>query len=168
MRCDTGGSGYISGKKNLKVPWTELALNPSAWIEPECYPSEFIWGDPSKITLDPSLELLDHWTKRRVDGLPPLIWNLACELLVNTDHHVEHVRNLPRTRAGRSRLSERNVDDDDEEEDFTAEMRKLIDAFPESSSPSPSPSPSLPIHTGMGRASSPGGYIASERVLLLF
>ncbi|KAH9031440.1 hypothetical protein EDB83DRAFT_2319252 [Lactarius deliciosus] len=33
---------YISGRKNVTVPWSKLSSDPPAWIEEECYPPGFL------------------------------------------------------------------------------------------------------------------------------
>jgi hypothetical protein len=105
-------------------------MDPSAWIEEECYPSGFQWADPSKIRVAQVFQLLDHWRQREKAGLTPLIWNPECDLLANGEQRSERIR----------RLRQSNLSSDhDEEEDFGTELNKISE-HPESHSSSP-PSP---------------------------
>jgi hypothetical protein len=130
-------SGFISGKKNAKIPWAKVSSNPTAWIHEECFPSGFQWADPSKIRVGQVFRLLDHWRQRQKDGHSPLIWNPSCELLADVDQLSQPVRNQQQTHAIDSNLNENNGASSDEEEDFAAELDKI----PHDPSESPSPQP---------------------------
>jgi hypothetical protein len=107
-------------------------MDPSAWIEEECYPSGFQWADPSKIRVAQVFRLLDHWRQREKAGLTPLIWNPECDLLVNGEQWSGRIQ--------RQRQSD-SSSDRDEEEDFDTELNKISE-HPESYSSSPPPPPS--------------------------
>jgi hypothetical protein len=136
----TYDSGFISGKKNAKIPWAKVSSNPTAWIGEECFPSGFQWADPSKIRVGQVFRLLDHWRQRQKDGLSPLIWNPTCELLADMDQLSRDVRNPQQTRTVDSHLTERDgSSSSDEEEDFAAELNKISNDTSDSESPSPQP-----------------------------
>jgi hypothetical protein len=144
-------SGFISGLRNPKIPWSMVSSNPTAWIREECYPTEFPWADPSKIRVGTLYKLLDHWRQRQNDGLTPLIWNPSCELLADGDQLLKNVRTQKRTYTGRPHSDESEDSDgtssDNEEEDLAAEMAKIFNESSESPSPSPSPPPFIqPSH----------------------
>lgn len=114
-------SGFVSGRKKAIVPWAKVKANPSAWILPECYPSSFMWGDPSHMTTDNVLLLLNHWTKREKAGQIPLIWNPSCELLADVGPQPTRVWNV-RSRTQIQRDPSPNAD---AEEDFRAELAAI-------------------------------------------
>ncbi|KAH8989762.1 hypothetical protein EDB86DRAFT_2831440 [Lactarius hatsudake] len=133
---------YISGRRNVTVPWSKLSSDPPAWIEEECYPPGFLWVDPSKLRLVQVFQLLEHWRQRKRDGLIPLIWNPSCELLANVDQPVPRLRNPQRTRRRSSNFNEPESDNDSEEEDFAKEIQGLhSSSVTPPLPPSPSPSP---------------------------
>jgi hypothetical protein len=111
-------------------------VNPTSWIEEECYLSGFQWGDPSKIKLDQVFELLDHWRQREDAGLTPLIWNRSCVLLADVELEPMHVPSWKR------RQSDSSSDRDSEEEDFGPELGRISENNSEANhSPSSSSSP---------------------------
>ncbi|KAI9439083.1 hypothetical protein H4582DRAFT_2075741 [Lactarius indigo] len=112
---------FISGKRNLTIPWAKLSTAPTAWIEEECYPPGFQWADPSKIRLDDVHDLLIYWRQRKEDGLTPLIWNPSCELLAEAEKTSEH---LPTQRRCQTPSTS---NPDEEEEDFARDLNKISD-----------------------------------------
>jgi hypothetical protein len=129
LLCYIYDSGFVSGKKKAKIPWSKVSGNPSAWISEECYPTGFQWVDPSKICVGQVFQLLDHWRQRQKGGLTPLIWNPTCELLIDVDQLSQHVRNQQQTQAGPSHSNEREDSNDtssDEEEDFASELDRIL------------------------------------------
>jgi hypothetical protein len=134
----------------VKIPWSKLSSDPSAWITPECFPPDFQWADPSKIRVGQVFRLLDHWRQRQKSGLAPLIWNPSCELLTDVDQLSQQVRNQRSTHTDHSVSDEREGRDgfssEDEEENFADELDKISNersVSSSSSSPSPAPSPHL-------------------------
>jgi hypothetical protein len=77
--------GFISGKPKVTIPWGRLCEDPSLWIRPECFPTDFPWGDPSKIRVGDVFRLLEHWEQRREQHLKPLIWASTCPILADVD-----------------------------------------------------------------------------------
>ena len=124
--------GFISGKKKAIIPWAKVAIDPTAWIEQECYPSGFKWADPSKIQVGQVFRLLDHWRQRQESGLTPLIWNPSCELLDGVEWWSEHIQ------------SRRDLESDgDSEENFASQMGRISENESEADhAQPPSPSPS--------------------------
>jgi hypothetical protein len=135
--------GFISGKKKAIIPWAKVTMNPSAWMHEECYPSGFLWADPSKIRVGQVFHLLDHWRQRKESGLTPLIWNSSCELLADVEHHSKDVRNRRQTQ------NDHSFDSDEEEENYANELAKISENDSESRSPPPTPSPH-PMERGLG------------------
>ena len=74
---------YVSGRKNIRIPWGQISDDPSSWIESECVPDGFQWADPSKIRVRDILILFEHWRERKRQHLSPLIWVATCPLLRN-------------------------------------------------------------------------------------
>jgi hypothetical protein len=83
-------SGYVSGRKQMRISWTWLCANPSAWIMPECAPDGFTWADPSKICIGDIHQLLEHWRERKRHRLNPLIWVKSCPVFKDTDLLLDH------------------------------------------------------------------------------
>jgi hypothetical protein len=143
--------GFISGKKKAIIPWAKVAMDPTAWIDEECYPPGFQWADPSKIQVGQVFHLLDHWRQREESGLTPFIWNPSCELLKDVKQRSEHIR------------SRRNPepDSDSEEEDLVSQLGMISENDSESdhgNPPSPSPHPSQRV------PGSPEPYEAEDTV----
>jgi hypothetical protein len=131
--------GFISGKKKAIIPWAKVSMDPTSWINEECYPSGFQWADPSKIRVGQVFDLLGHWRQREAAGLSPLIWNHTCDLLADVE---------PRSTCAQDRRQRPSDEDDSEEEDFGNELRQISETDSEvHHSPSPHWSPSLdPTH----------------------
>jgi hypothetical protein len=126
--------GFISGKRKAIIPWAKVAMDPTAWIDEECYPTGFQWADPSKIQVGQVFHLLEHWRQREESGLIPLIWNPSCGLLADAERHSESIQSR--------RQSQLNPDSDSEEEDFAAQLGNISENNLESEPPqSPSSSP---------------------------
>ncbi len=126
--------GSISGKKKATIPWAKVSMDPTAWIDEECYPPGFQWADPSKIWAHDVFRLLDHWRQQKQAGLSPLIWNPSCELLVDTAQQSEHVQNQ------RQRQSSSSSDSNDEEDNYAEELARIPEhSDTQPSSPSPRP-----------------------------
>ena len=43
--------GYIFGNTKAVIPWAKVIVDPTAWINENCYPLRFQWADPSKSKL---------------------------------------------------------------------------------------------------------------------
>lgn len=117
--------GFISGKRKAIIPWAKLAMDPTAWIDEECYPPGFQWADPSKIQMGQVFQLLDHWRQRQESGLTPLIWNPSCELLANA------VRKSKKIQSRGQSQSDPDSDNDSGEEDFAAQLENISEKDPE-------------------------------------
>jgi hypothetical protein len=112
-------------------------MDPTAWIDEECYPSGFQWADPSKIQVGQVFRLLDHWRQREESGLTPLIWNSSCELLADMERQSKPIRSRSKSQ------NNRDSDSDSGEENFAAQLGKISESDSESDPTQPlSPSPS--------------------------
>lgn len=67
----------ISQNKRGRVPWLELALRPTKYLDVDTIPNDFKVLDPSKLTNDMVKNLLHHWTARARAKLPILIFTAA-------------------------------------------------------------------------------------------
>jgi hypothetical protein len=73
--------GYVSRNNKVKIPWRQVNTSQSSWIEPECTPDKFTWTDPSKLTIEEVLLVLEHWMEREKQNLQALIWVPSCPIL---------------------------------------------------------------------------------------
>ena len=127
---------FVSGKKNAKISWAKLAADPTAWIEPECYPSGFLWADPSKIRKEAVLQIFDHWRQRKESGLSPIIWNPSCDILADIDRPYNYLRTME------NRWRDADNSDSSPDEDFREELEAIPEDDLESHhSPSSTPPP---------------------------
>lgn len=139
--------GFISGKRKATIPWAKVTMDPTAWIQEECYPPDFKWMDPSKVRLAQVFYLLDHWRQRKEDGLTPLIWNPSCELLTDMEKYSGDLRsrrqrqhdsssesddevNSENLQTRRQRQNVPNSENDAEEENFDTELNRIFDNPP--------------------------------------
>jgi hypothetical protein len=121
---------YVTGKKNVQIPWEQLKQDPSKWIKVSCYPKHFIWKDPSKIRVEDTFKLLGHWRRRISQGKNPLIWITTCDLFKKVTGVVRHGRAIrPEHPVEQQESSEENYDldcsgasgDEDEQDEGNAE-----------------------------------------------
>jgi len=117
--------GYVTGKKNLQIPWGKLIQEPTKWINKRCYPKHFQWRDPSKIRIDETFKLVDHWRERINKGREPLIWVKTSALFRNVQgmsRQAQASRHIPPVEQ---ETSEENYDlppsSDEEDEDIGLE-----------------------------------------------
>jgi hypothetical protein len=100
--------GYVTGRKQARIPWAELCQDPPSWIEPECAPDGFQWADPSKIRIREIYRLLEHWRERQRQRLNPLIWVTSCSFFRNSSPSLDDRQNYSSDQS-----TDSNSSDDD-------------------------------------------------------
>jgi hypothetical protein len=129
----------MSGKKKALIPWAKLTVDPTAWIDKECYPPGFKWADPSKIRINDVFQLFDHWRHRKQSGLAPIIWNSSCDILTDVERPIQRIRNRRPVHSNHNPDPRRNSS---ESEDFGPAIAGISESHLEPQrSPSPPPPP---------------------------
>lgn len=139
----------ITKRKNVHVPWLELARSPAEYLDASTIPNDYKVFDPSKMTRFTIEQLWTHWTRRARTDEPILVFTKgrSQDMGVSpgyTDPHQRHPINaINALKAGRDYVE---IGDDDagyEEPDGHARKRSNVaDKGEEVSGPENRPPPS--------------------------
>src|SRR6266404_4653227 len=118
--------GSVTGKQTLHIPWGKLVKEPSKWLMKRCYPKHFQWRDPSKIRIDETFQLIQHWRDRISRGRESLIWVKTSPLFKDLQGGSRLTRNSHQGSSVEQESSEENFDlsSSSDEEGVTGEAQE--------------------------------------------
>jgi len=119
--------GSVTGKQTLHIPWGKLVKEPSKWLMKRCYPKHFQWRDPSKIRIDETFQLIQHWRDRISRGRESLIWVKTSPLFKDLQGGSRLTRNSHQGSSVEQESSEENFDlsSSSDEEGVTGEAQEV-------------------------------------------
>lgn len=119
--------GSVTGKQTLHIPWGKLVKEPSKWLMKRCYPKHFQWRDPSKIRIDETFQLIQHWRDRISRGRESLIWVKTSPLFKDLQGGSRLTRNFRQGSSVEQESSEENFElpSSSDEEGVTGEAQEV-------------------------------------------